>query len=84
MWWKWISVGLACGLMALCGCNRSAPAPQTGGMAIKAASILRALAGGVRAVHIIDGRSPHNVIAELFTDTGVGTIIRRDDAEPAP
>jgi acetylglutamate kinase len=56
----------------------------TGGMAIKAASILSALAGGVRAVHIIDGRTPHNVIAELFTDTGVGTIIRRDGAEPAP
>ncbi len=53
----------------------------TGGMAIKAASILRALAGGVRAVHIIDGRAPHNVIAELFTDTGVGTIVRREDAE---
>jgi acetylglutamate kinase len=52
----------------------------TGGMAIKAASILSALAGGVRAVHVIDGRTPHNVIAELFTDTGVGTIIRRDAA----
>ena len=51
---------------------------------IKATSIPRALAGGVRAVHIIDGRSPHNVIAELFTDRGVGTIIRRDDAEAHP
>ena len=56
----------------------------TGGMAVKAAALLRALAGGVRAVHVIDGRAPHNVIAELFTDTGVGTLIRRDDAEPAP
>jgi acetylglutamate kinase len=56
----------------------------TGGMAIKAASILQALAGGVRAVHVIDGRTPHNVIAELFTDTGVGTIVRPDAAEPAP
>ena len=50
----------------------------TGGMAIKAAAILRALAGGVRAVHLIDGRAPHNVIAELFTDTGVGTVVRPD------
>lgn len=50
-----------------------------GGMAIKAASILDALEGGVHAVHLIDGRTPHNVIAELFTDRGVGTIIR---AEP--
>ena len=50
-----------------------------GGMAIKATSILDALAGGVHAVHLIDGRTPHNVIAELFTDRGVGTIVR---AEP--
>ena len=48
-------------------------------MTIKAASILDALSGGVQAVHLIDGRTPHNVIAELFTDRGVGTIIR---AEP--
>lgn len=50
----------------------------TGGMATKAAAALTALAGGVHAVHIIDGRIPHNIIAELFTDTGVGTIIRGD------
>ncbi len=50
----------------------------TGGMAIKTTAALAALAGGVRAVHVIDGRIPHNIIAELFTDTGVGTIIRRD------
>jgi len=49
------------------------------GMAIKVASILDALAGGVQAVHLIDGRTPHNVISELFTDRGVGTIVR---AEP--
>jgi acetylglutamate kinase len=50
----------------------------TGGMATKAAAVLRALAGDVRAVHLVDGRAPHNVIAELFTDTGVGTVIRPD------
>ena len=48
-------------------------------MAIKAHSILDALDGGVQAVHLIDARTPHNVIAELFTDHGVGTIVR---AEP--
>jgi acetylglutamate kinase len=48
------------------------------GMAIRAISILDALGGGVQAVHLIDGRTPHNVIAELFTDRGVGTIIRRE------
>lgn len=41
-----------------------------------AQSILRALAGGVESVHIIDGRIPHNVVAELFTSRGVGTMIR--------
>ena len=50
----------------------------TGGMAIKATAALTALAGGVRAVHMIDGRIPHNIIAELFTDTGVGTLIKGD------
>ncbi|RYE94679.1 MAG: bifunctional glutamate N-acetyltransferase/amino-acid acetyltransferase ArgJ [Myxococcales bacterium] len=47
-----------------------------GGMLPKAQSILRALAGGVESVHIIDGRLPHNVVAELFTSSGVGTMIR--------
>jgi acetylglutamate kinase len=48
------------------------------GLAGTAAAALGALAGGVRAVHLIDGRIPHNVIAELFTDTGVGTIVRAE------
>jgi acetylglutamate kinase len=55
----------------------------TGGMASVAAAALTALAGGVRAVHVIDGRIPHNIIAELFTDTGVGTIIRNEAAGEA-
>ena len=50
------------------------------GMAVKATSILDALSGGVQAVHLIDGRTPHNVIAELFTDRGVGTIVRAESA----
>jgi acetylglutamate kinase len=49
-----------------------------GGMVAKAKSILRALDAGVQSVHIIDGRTPHSVIAELFTDRGVGTLVRRD------
>jgi acetylglutamate kinase len=48
----------------------------TGGMLPKAASIVRALEGGVETVHIIDGRIPHNAVAELFTSRGVGTMIR--------
>ena len=43
---------------------------------VRTSAIADALAGGVRAVHLIDGRTPHNVIAELFTDRGVGTIVR--------
>jgi len=46
-----------------------------GGMVAKARSILRAIEGGVRSVHIVDGRTPHSLIAELFTDRGVGTLI---------
>ena len=44
-------------------------------------------AGGVGRVHVIDGRTPHNLIAELFTDRGVGTLVTpmtaTDDAERA-
>jgi acetylglutamate kinase len=49
-----------------------------GGMVAKARSILRAIEGGVATVHILDGRTPHSVIAELFTDQGVGTLVKRD------
>jgi acetylglutamate kinase len=38
-------------------------------------TMIRALQGGVERVHVIDGRVPHFVIAELFTDRGVGTLV---------
>ena len=47
----------------------------TGGMKWKALSILDALRGGVPKVHVLDGRQPHTVIAELFTDRGVGSLV---------
>jgi len=53
----------------------------SGGMRFKAESILAALAGGVERVHVLDGRQPHTVIAELFTDRGVGTLVTRDPVE---
>ena len=53
------------------------PAAMTGGMKWKAQSILAALAGGVERVHVLDGRQPHTVIAELFTDRGVGSLVER-------
>ena len=49
----------------------------TGQMMTKLQAALRALASGVSSVHLVDARVPHNLIAELFTDTGVGTLIRR-------
>jgi acetylglutamate kinase len=47
----------------------------TGGMKWKAMSILTALQGGVPSVHVLDGRQPHTIIAELFTDRGVGSLV---------
>ncbi len=52
----------------------------TRGMKIKVQCILEALEGGVERVHILDGRQPHTVIAELFTDRGVGTLVTRGPA----
>jgi acetylglutamate kinase len=49
-----------------------------GGMVAKVKSILGALERGVNSVHMIDGRQPHTLIAELFTDKGVGTMVRLD------
>jgi len=46
-----------------------------GGMHVKVQAVLHALASGVRAVHVVDGRQPHSVVAELFTDRGVGTLV---------
>ena len=44
-------------------------------LAHKARAALRALQAGVERVHVVDGRTPHSVIAELFTDRGVGTLV---------
>ncbi len=47
-----------------------------GGMGRKVRTILDALEAGVVSAHIIDGRVHHNLLAELFTDKGVGTWIK--------
>ncbi len=50
-----------------------------GGMIPKVECALDALAGGVRKVHVLDGRRDHAVLLEIFTDQGIGTeILRRD------
>lgn len=47
----------------------------SGGMIPKVDSALDALRGGVGKVHMIDGRIPHSVVLEIFTDKGIGTEI---------
>jgi acetylglutamate kinase len=51
-----------------------------GGMLPKIQCALDAVAAGVQAVHIVDGRVENAVLLELFTDAGVGTLIRREDS----
>jgi acetylglutamate kinase len=46
-----------------------------GGMRPKLAACIDAIAGGVEAAHIVDGRQPHSLLLELFTDAGIGTKI---------
>jgi len=41
----------------------------------KVGSAVRALQEGVQRVHFIDGRMPHSLLLEIFTDKGVGTEI---------
>ncbi|QWK20701.1 MAG: acetylglutamate kinase [Hydrogenobacter thermophilus] len=46
-----------------------------GGMIPKVKSALKALQEGVKKVHIIDGRIPHSILLEIFTEEGIGTEI---------
>jgi acetylglutamate kinase len=46
-----------------------------GGMRPKLAACVEAIAGGVGSAHIIDGRRPHSLLLELFTDAGIGTMV---------
>lgn len=48
-----------------------------GGMLPKVDACLRAVEAGVRKAHMIDGRVPHSLLLEIFTDKGVGTEIVR-------
>ena len=55
-----------------------------GGMRPKLAACLDAIHGGVSFAHIVDGRAPHSLLLELFTDAGQGTKIgggNRDGAQ---
>ncbi len=48
----------------------------TGGMIPKITSALDAIESGVEKVHFIDGRTPHSLLLEIFTQSGIGTEIR--------
>ena len=50
-----------------------------GGMIPKARTATAAVAGGVEGAVILDGRVPHAVLLELFTDHGAGTLITREE-----
>jgi len=54
---------------------RSALTGIEGGMRPKLAACVDAIAGGVEAAHIVDGRRQHTLLLELFTDAGIGTKI---------
>lgn len=48
------------------------------GMVPKLEACIRAVRGGVPQAHVVDGRSPHSLLLEVFTDSGVGTMILPD------
>lgn len=48
------------------------------GMIPKVEACVTALRGGVPRTHIVDGTKPHSLLMEIFTDTGIGTMIVRE------
>jgi acetylglutamate kinase len=46
-----------------------------GGMRPKLQACVEAIRGGAQSAHIIDGRKPHSLLLELFTDAGIGTMV---------
>ena len=51
----------------------------SGGMIPKINSCLESIEGGVNNVHIISGEIPHSILLELFTDYGIGTMIKKKE-----
>jgi acetylglutamate kinase len=50
------------------------------GMIPKMEACLTAVCGGVSRAHVLDGRLRHAILLEMFTDSGIGTMVVRDDA----
>ncbi len=55
----------------------------SGGMVPKVQACIDAVNGGAESAHMLDGRIPHVLLLELFTDAGIGTMVTSDDA-PEP
>ncbi|WP_084040174.1 acetylglutamate kinase [Demequina sp. NBRC 110053] len=51
------------------------------GMVPKMEACLRAVRGGVPQAHIVDGREQHSLLSEIFTTSGIGTMVRPDDVD---
>jgi acetylglutamate kinase len=49
-----------------------------GGMIPKMQACLTAVRGGVPQAHVLDGRLPHAILLEIFTDSGIGTMVVPD------
>jgi acetylglutamate kinase len=52
----------------------------SGGMIPKVAACIHAVGHGVGSAHILDGRLPHVLLLELFTDSGIGTMVTKEPA----
>ena len=54
------------------------------GMVPKMEACLRAVDGGVAKAHVLDGRVPHALLLEVFTDEGIGTQVVPSPVDPSP
>lgn len=60
----------------LCAAELEAMLPTlSDGMVPKMEACMRAVCGGVARAHVLDGRVPHSLLLEIFTDSGVGTMV---------
>jgi acetylglutamate kinase len=66
-------------LLTATGLERLLPGLASG-MIPKMEACLRAVRGGVPQAHVLDGRLPHSVLLEIFTDSGIGTMVVPDGA----
>jgi acetylglutamate kinase len=52
------------------------------GMIPKLTACMEAVEDGVERAHIIDGRRPHSLLIEVFTEAGIGTMVKPASATP--